>query len=121
MFSRRATLVLCVFTLLLAAWTCWAVAPASAVRAFWAADSALAAHLIAGFALALAAFAAPLIFARAELRGESSRWHLAKSALAALWLGVAAAFMMLAAARGAAGGPAGGAERGSRVRVLAGV
>jgi len=99
MLSRRATIVLCVLTLLLAAVTCWGVAPAGSLPAFWVADAALAAHLISGFALALAVFAAPLIFSRDELRGESPRLHLAKSALAALWLGVASAFMLLAAAR----------------------
>lgn len=110
MLSRRATFVLCAFTLLLGAWTCWAVAPAGTVPAFWAADAALAAHLIAGFGLALAAFGAPLIFAKEELRDDALRDGMAKSALAALWLGVAAGFMILAAARVSAVGDAGIAQ-----------
>jgi hypothetical protein len=110
MLSRRATFVLGALTLLLGAWTCWAVAPAGMVPAVLAGDAALSAHMVAGFALALAAIGAPLIFSKEELANDSRLLGMAKSALSALWLSVTAGFMMLAAARVSAVGDLGIAQ-----------
>ncbi len=99
MLSMRSTLVLCALTLLLAAWACWAVATAGMLPAFWLANPALAPHLVAGFAIAVAAFAAPFIFTQEELSAGGVWLYMLKAAQAALWLAIAAAFMMLTVSR----------------------
>ena len=99
MLSLRSTLSLCAVTLLLAAWTWWTVASAASVPAFWLGSAPLAPHLIAGFSVVIAAFVSPLFFTQVELRSDGGWIFLGKGAYAALWLAVAAAFMMTAAAR----------------------
>jgi hypothetical protein len=99
MLSLRSTLSLCAVTLLLAAWTCWTVASAGTVPAFWLGSASLAPHLIAGFCIVLAAIAAPLFFSQTELINDAPWIHLGKAAHVSLWLAAAAAFMMMTAAR----------------------
>lgn len=99
MLSMRSTLVLCALTLLLAAWACWTVATAGMLPAFWLANPALAPHLVAGFAIAVAAIAASLIFTQNELSDDGGWLYQFKAAQAALWIAIAAAFIMLTVSR----------------------
>lgn len=99
MLSLRSTLTLCALTLLLAAWTCWAVAGAGTVPPFWLASATLAPHFIAGFAILLAAFVLPLMFKQGELSSDTSFVYLAKATHAAFWFSAVTMFMLLASSR----------------------
>lgn len=102
----RPTLLLCVFALLLTGVCAIVLLPAGKFPGTGLIDPSLLPHFITAFALLFAALAAPGLFpplpheGEGWGEGENSRWSFAfRSALASLWCGVVAGFMLLVSAR----------------------
>ena len=97
--TLRATLALCLFTLLLAGVAAGVLLPGDSVSsAGWFAPAYLP-QFLTGAALLLAALGAPLMLSENELAICGWKIFAAKAALCGLWIGVAANFMLLASAR----------------------